>query len=275
MTMKTILTDCRHGKFLLLRGDMISQYVQMYGEWCEAEVELYQLLLKPTDNVAEIGCNIGLHTVPLAKLVHQGKVFAFEPQRIIYNIACANIALNNINNTYIFNKGASDSHQQLTIEACDYEQGWNYGAYSIDQGFSSEQHFPVNTWQETCEIVALDEVINEPLHFLKIDAEGYESKVLDGCDNIIKRDLPFIFVENNRRDSCDILINKITSYGYQCFWFISPRYRKNNFFCHYLTTSEAVDINMLCVPNHRQVNLKWLLQPATNIESLKYANICY
>lgn len=272
--MKTLLTECRHGKFLLLRGDMISQFVQLYGEWCEAEVELFQSLLTADNNVAEVGCNIGLHTVPLARFVPRGKVFAFEPQRIICNLACANISLNNITNSYIFNCAVGECRKQVMIETCDYEQGWNYGAFSLNQGFSGEEVFPVTTRQEVCHVVALDEVINTQIHLLKIDAEGYEHNVLDGASNLIKQQLPVIFIENNRQETCDSLISKISGYGYQCFWFISPRYRSNNFFNNYIAVNKTADINMLCIPDKRSVSLNWSLQPATNWESLKKAIVC-
>lgn len=273
--MKTILTDCRHGKFLLLRGDMISQFVQMYGEWCESEVELYQTLLTTDSNVIEVGCNIGLHTVPLAQKVTQGQVFAFEPQRIIYNLACTNISLNNITNAYLYHAGVGDNSGECIIETCDYDQNWNYGAFSLDHGFSHEEAFPLNIWHEKCRIVALDQVIDQPIQLIKIDAEGYEMQVLDGCQRIIAESSPFIFIENNQQQSGDALIAKITALGYRCFWFISPRYRHDNYFQHYVAKNQGVDINMLCVPKNQSISLRWPLTAATSMQSLQDATICY
>jgi hypothetical protein len=39
--MKTFVKECRWGKFLLLRGDMISVFTDLYGEWSEMEVRLF------------------------------------------------------------------------------------------------------------------------------------------------------------------------------------------------------------------------------------------
>jgi FkbM family methyltransferase len=45
--------------------------------------------------VLEVGANIGVFTVPLARFVHPGgRVIAFEPQRIMYQMLCGNLALN-------------------------------------------------------------------------------------------------------------------------------------------------------------------------------------
>ena len=81
--MQTFLKDCRWGRFLLLRGDMISTYADVYGEWSELEVSLYRRLLKTDSVVVEVGANLGLHTVPLAKIASSGRVICFEPRRAI------------------------------------------------------------------------------------------------------------------------------------------------------------------------------------------------
>lgn len=49
--MRTFIKDLRWGKFILLRGDMISNYASNYGEWSETEVDLYKLLLRNDSNV--------------------------------------------------------------------------------------------------------------------------------------------------------------------------------------------------------------------------------
>ena len=53
--------------------------------------------IQPGDVVIEVGANIGPHTVFLAQHVGpQGLVLAFEPQRILFQTLCANLALNSI-----------------------------------------------------------------------------------------------------------------------------------------------------------------------------------
>jgi hypothetical protein len=64
--MKTFLKDCRWGRFLLLRGDMISIFADLYGEWSELELRLFRTFLTPDSNVVEVGANLGLHSVPLS-----------------------------------------------------------------------------------------------------------------------------------------------------------------------------------------------------------------
>src|SRR5438445_82607 len=94
--MQTFLKDCRWGRFLLIRGDMISSYVSQLGHWADIEVDLFRALLPPSGGVCiEVGANIGMHAVPLSQLCEGGEVICYEPQRPIFHVLCANLALNN------------------------------------------------------------------------------------------------------------------------------------------------------------------------------------
>jgi hypothetical protein len=102
--MRTYIKSARHGKFILMHGDMISEFVNLYGEWCEGEIELFNQIIPKNGVVIEIGSNIGMHSIPISRICNEGKLFCFEPQRIIFQILCGNIALNNITNIHNFNQ---------------------------------------------------------------------------------------------------------------------------------------------------------------------------
>src|SRR5688500_20103795 len=54
-------------------------------------------LLGPNAVVADIGANFGAYSLALAPLVGPaGKIHAFEPQRIIFNMLAGSVALNGI-----------------------------------------------------------------------------------------------------------------------------------------------------------------------------------
>jgi FkbM family methyltransferase len=103
MVMKT----CRHGTLLFNQQDtFVGRSLDLYGEWCEAEIDLLAQVLKPSDVVLDVGANIGSHTVPFAKLVGEsGRVVAFEPQRLVFQNLCANLALNALRNVVTYDAG--------------------------------------------------------------------------------------------------------------------------------------------------------------------------
>lgn len=244
---------------MLIHGDMISEYVNLYGEWCESEVFLYSLILGANSNVVEIGSNIGMHTVPLAKMCSKGTVICFEPQRAIFQILNANLALNNLLHVDAQRLAIGDSQRHIEIQATDYEQPWNYGSFSIGRGFSTENAFKGKIASDRVSMIALDQSAEvnaiSALDLLKIDAEGSEKEVLKGAHKTIERYRPAIFVENNQKGKEDELIRMLNDLDYTPYWFLSKRYRRANYnkAAEFLS---GVDANMICLPRERPMNPK-------------------
>jgi hypothetical protein len=62
----------------------------------EKRYELYtfkfcEALLIPTDNVIDVGANIGFHAITFASLVKLGKETVFEPSGMMFNLLQGNI----------------------------------------------------------------------------------------------------------------------------------------------------------------------------------------
>jgi FkbM family methyltransferase len=261
--MQTFVKDCRWGRFLLVRGDMISTYVDVYGEWCEQEVSLYRRLLKPDSVVIEVGANLGMHTVPLAKIASSGQVICFEPQRVIFDVLSRNVALNNLDNVDAHRLAVGEHQGIITIESTDYETPWNYGAFSVVAGFSGEARFTGEITFEPTTVVVLDEFPQTAglrrVDLLKVDAEGFELEVLRGSDRLIARTRAVLFVENNNPANGDDLIRHIRGLGYDCYWYCAERFHRDNFNGVDRSSpvtgngvswnSFGVDINMVCFPD--------------------------
>ena len=90
------LVRARHGLMLYNRHDIyIGRSVECYGEFSEGENDLFRQVLRPGCVVVEAGANIGAHTLALSKIVDpRGAVYAYEPQRPVFQILCGNMALN-------------------------------------------------------------------------------------------------------------------------------------------------------------------------------------
>jgi FkbM family methyltransferase len=252
--MKTFIKECRWGSFLLLRGDMISTFADIYGEWSEMEIRLFQRLLTPQSNVVEIGSNLGLHTVALSKIAHKGKIICFEPQRIIFQMLCGNIAINNLLNVFPHRAGVSDEDGTISIQSCSYDLSWNYGSFSLDKGLSTEGKFSEPVMMESVRRIALDAftpIADLPsLDLLKVDAEQHEIACLKGATATIEKHKPIIFVENNNETHGDALIAFVKNLGYSPFWFCSSRFQADNFNRVPIQIPGA-DLNMICFPSGR------------------------
>ena len=54
-----------------------------------------------------------------------------------------------------------------------------------------------------CKLVTLDQVIEEPVGFIKIDVEGHELAVLKGAVRLLQRCQPIVLIESERRHHPD------------------------------------------------------------------------
>lgn len=247
--MKTSLYQLKWGTFNLIDGDFISQYAALYGEWSDVEVQFFLENLTSSSNVIEVGSNIGMHAVPIAKKISEGgKLFCFEPQRVIFQTLCANLSLNNLTNVYAYNLGVGEDEQLIEISSSNYEIAWNYGSFSLDKGFSTEDDFIGVESRELIHVISLDKhpEVNrlEDIDLLKIDAEGFELNVLNGARSLIERHKPIIFVEAHIHHS-NALISYLDQIDYKCYWFISERYQKNNYFKQEKSLG-GMDFNLVC-----------------------------
>ena len=80
----------------------------------------------------EVGANIGSHTVAIAHMVGpQGRVLAFEPQRAIFQVLCANIALNALEQVEAHWMAVGAAAGEVMIDRLDMRAVQNFGGYSI------------------------------------------------------------------------------------------------------------------------------------------------
>jgi len=216
-----------------------------YGEYCEEELDLCYLLLNANDNVIEVGSNIGSLTIPLSYKIPKGKLYAFEAQKVIYDMLEGSLKKNNISNVIACNLAIGDKKCDAFLPQLDYDKMNNFGGISItNQG--------VKVGQTT-----LDDLIDvDSLKLIKIDVEGMELEVLKGASNLIKRHRPFIYFENDRLDKSQRLLEFIVSMGYRIYSHNSRLFRSDNFKGNTtnIFKSNIIAKNALAVPEEISMN---------------------
>ncbi len=128
-----MLKQCRHGPLLLLREDTyIGRSLDLYGGFSELKAVLFAQIVRAVDVVLEVGSNIGAYTVHLARLVGaNGCVYAYEPQRVIFHLLCANVALNSPFSVYTHHAGVGSSAGELHVPPLNYAAANNLGGLSL------------------------------------------------------------------------------------------------------------------------------------------------
>ena len=121
---------CRHGTMMYNVNDVfIGRSLDLYGEWCDDEVAVLGQILSPGDVVVDVGANIGTHAIFFAKKVTEsGVVVAFEPQRLVFQTLCGNVALNGLTNVTCFCAAVGEKREQLKFPMVNPRQAFNFGA---------------------------------------------------------------------------------------------------------------------------------------------------
>ena len=142
-----------------------------------------------------------------------GRIYAFEPQRPIFQILTGNVALNNFYNVWTYPYGLGDSRRTVEFQEPDYFSNADYGVFSLVQ----EKIPATGPHKNVVDIVTLDwfmEHYHVPkIDLLKIDAEGMDLEVLTGGIETIDQHRPVIFIEhcdNQRsiRESLELWLSK-------------------------------------------------------------------
>lgn len=244
------IKHCRHGLFMYNLNDLfVGRGMDIYGEWCEAELDCLGQILKSGDVVVDVGANIGTHTVFFSKKVGSGGlVYAFEPQRITYEFLCANLALNGLLNVVPVQKGVSDLSGEITIPVLNPSVAQNFAALKIEGHAAGD----------LVHVQPLDALELKRCSLIKIDVEGMELKVLRGAEKTIRNCRPLLFVENNSREGSPELIQDLLDLGYNCWWHIAPYYNPDNFFhnAENVWDNLVPEANMICVPKEIALNVK-------------------
>lgn len=255
----------RHGRFLANPNDYyIGGGLIEYGEYAEAEWQVLDQLLLPGKDAIEVGSNIGALSVPMArKLAGLGRrLLAIEPQPVLFQNLCANLALNDLFNVQAENAAVSTTPGSLQFALPDYTRpGSNFGA--VRMGAMNDADATSNATgkphaapiMQRVRAARLDDLV--PEHFdvglIKIDVEGFELQVLQSAVQTLTRHRPVLSVENDQVDKSQALIEWLWDAGYNLWWhkfllFNPDNYRCNpeNRFIH--DGKHVMNVNMLALP---------------------------
>lgn len=239
---RVVVVAGRDGYFLVNVNDVyVGKAIFIYGECCGVERDFLNSLVRAGDIVIEVGANIGCHTVALAKSVGtNGKVYAFEPQRACYSLLEAQIALNQLENIYAHRRGVGRTKGNLWVPKINYGVVGNFGGVELSNSQSANS--------EEVEIVTLDGMLGDTrCALLKIDVEGMEEDVIRGGLDIINKNSPIIYVENDRPAKSKSLIALLLDLKYRLWWHLPPLFNPNNFFgVKDNVYGNVVSINMFC-----------------------------
>lgn len=148
--------------------------------------------IKEGDIVVDIGANIGVHTILMAKLVgKEGKVYAFEPDITNFKLLKKNVEVNNYKNIVLVNKAVSDRNDKIKLYLCKNNNATHrtYNSRNVSGKFNGKY--------VEIDCIKLDNYFEdkEKPNFIKIDIEGSEPKVMMGATKLLSENTIKILTE--------------------------------------------------------------------------------
>ncbi len=143
----------------------------------KTEIDILKKIIKPGDNILDIGSNIGFYAKILSSLTGKaGTVYCFEPDKLNFKHLKKNTK--GIPNIILFNNAVSDKEQVLKV--------YRSKLLNVDH-----RTYPVNNYDSVEEIaaVSIDELIRsneiKNISVIKIDIQGYELTAFKGMKHLL------------------------------------------------------------------------------------------
>jgi FkbM family methyltransferase len=227
---RSLLMDLKPGLKIRLFGDSELCRLIYYRSFEANERDFLIRFLRSGDVFIDVGANIGLFTLIAAKCVGpRGRVVAFEPTASTYDRLAGNVYMNGFANVDCIKLALSDARGRLRLaRASGGFDAWNSLAEPA-MGRSCES--------EEVEVVEWDDYAKErglagAVTMMKIDVEGWESRVLAGGRELLGRpDAPVLQMEftdaaaEAAGSSCRALYQRLEDYGYRMFRYDPGRRR--------------------------------------------------
>ena len=158
----------------LLSGEYESHLTAVFERYCSDGM-----------TVIDVGANLGYYSLLASRLVGPtGRVVALEPNSENCRLLLSSLRLHGTTNV------------RLLPVAADTATGWAY--YSTHVGSNGGLIEDGDLLSHPGDVVAtfrLDDLVEGPVGFLKMDVEGAEGRVVRGATRIIERDRPIVTTE--------------------------------------------------------------------------------
>ena len=179
-----------------------------------------KIIQKKKMDIVDIGSNMGVHTLNLARIFKKSKVYSIEPTNFAYEKLLNNINLNkNINNIHTFRYFITNTKNKPSKV---------YSSWQLNsEKQKHKKHMGILQTTKNTKIRSLDNFVKEnkisKKLFIKCDVDGNELKVFKSGEKYLKKFKPYIFMELapylylEYGYDCKSLINYLKKFNYEFY----------------------------------------------------------
>jgi FkbM family methyltransferase len=182
INLKTVLCDLNLRQY---SDRKLIQMIKDTGVFMYSDIMAISSLLDKDSVVVDVGANVGGFTCGIAKFV--GKVYSIDPSSKTLEMLNSNLKINNLINVSVIHSGAGDVNSEMKIVHTDISSSTHFSTEGEGAG-------------EFVKVCKVDDLINDKVDFIKIDAEGMDFQVILGAWEKIKKFKTGLFVEYRAHD---------------------------------------------------------------------------
>lgn len=238
-----VKVDEFEGAFVIdVRSDLFSRLlINNYYE--PTLVEIAHKYINRERDVIDVGANIGFFTVLFAKNLNGKKVLSIEPTKNALRRLYKNIQINHVEDTVLVYEGVASNQIGIAeIKTIEGKEEYSTLGNLTHPSILSEKYTSEKVAASTIDALTLQYSLDPG--FIKVDAEGAEELVFDGCRAVLQKHRPVILSEisnlllRENGSSCSEVINLIKQYEYNVIDPATP----------FLPVGSRELSNILCIP---------------------------
>jgi FkbM family methyltransferase len=193
---ETVTIEVQPGVWLELFSDSDLCRLIYIGGYEETERKFLSAFLRSGDVFVDVGANIGLYSMIVARIVGQrGFVYAFEPCRRTVSRLNGNLQLNKYQNIAVVPLALSDKAGEIDMTvSLDGFDAWNTLAPRIVGNNATVEKIQTARWDDIYASICEERTVA----MMKVDIEGWESRFIAGAQRFLStKDAPLLQLEFN------------------------------------------------------------------------------
>lgn len=202
--MNTTTYNTKHGLITLYNNEVYIGDVFRNGNYNDEE-QLFKLkeYINPNRNILEIGAHCGTSTIVYSSFLNNNcKIYAYEPQKNMYDLLVKNINQNNLQNKVIPNNlGVFCYKGKGRMNATDIDGGGG----NVQKRYEEETNLPCNFGGislgndgEEIELTTIDDMQIDNIGYIHCDAQGSENFIFSKSIKTLEKNRPVILYEDIR-----------------------------------------------------------------------------
>lgn len=199
--------------------EVISEQLHGYGLFDDVVTWMALCAVEPGDAVFDVGAHFGYFSLLFAALAGaQGRVVSFEPTPSTHAVLERNVT--SVPGAEAINAAAGATAGSMEIR--DYGlkfSAWNTLAPDDRLGLAGDAptaQAPAHVWVEVTTLDSVAAARGLMPGFIKIDAETFETEVLDGASQVLQSVRPTLLLEAGSQRAAD-LARRLHAQGYRAF----------------------------------------------------------